>query len=208
MERLRVMSKTSSSTLPATSRPDRPARKRTPRRRSGLTAILARIAIIVLIPYALFSPASADDGHDGPTAEDYLTEFNPQAIIVPNGELIVAGRRLRCGSRPTVLDPELDDYGAAYPGFIILNPDRMSRLPTAVQLWIHGHECAHQFRGPDEVTADCFAVQRGRRRGWLSPAGIEEICAFISSAKGDTTHYAGPKRCELMRQCFRDRKIW
>lgn len=153
------------------------------------------------------SPARAADD-DNPTAEDYLAEFNPKAIIVPNGDLVVAGRTLRCGSRPTVLDPELDDYGAAYPGFLILNPERMARLPSAVQLWIHAHECAHQFRGPDEVTADCFAVQRGRRRGWLSPSGVEEICAFIGSAKGDSTHFSGPKRCELMRQCFRERKIW
>lgn len=167
------------------------------------------VSAIVLSGMLLATHASrANDDGDNPTAEDYLAEFNPKAIIVPNGELIVAGRNLRCGSRPTVLDPELDDYGAAYPGFLILNPDRMSRLPPAVQLWIHGHECAHQFRGPDEVTADCFAVQRGRRRGWLSPAGVEEICAFIGSAKGDSTHYSGPKRCELMRKCFRDRKIW
>ncbi|MEL7542230.1 MAG: hypothetical protein AAGJ70_00485 [Pseudomonadota bacterium] len=169
---------------------------------SGLVGLLAVCSVV------LAAPALADDADDGPTAEDYLTEFNPNATIVPNGELIVAGRNLRCGSRPTVLDPELDDYGAAYPGFLILNPRRMSRLPSAVQLWIHAHECAHQFRGPDEVTADCFAVQRGRRRGWLSPAGVEEICAFISSAKGSSTHYAGPRRCELMRKCFVDRKIW
>jgi len=153
--------------------------------------------------------AALAQDHDGnPTAEDYLAEFNPKAVIVPNGALVVAGRSLRCGARPTVLDPELDDYGAAYPGFLILNPDRMSRLPTAVQLWIHAHECAHQFRGPDEVTADCFAVQRGRRRGWLSPAGVEEICAFIGTAKGDSTHYSGSQRCVKMRQCFRERKIW
>ncbi len=170
-------------------------------------ALTVTLLVVGLVISANFGYAD-DHDENNPTAEDYLAEFNPKAIIVPNGELIVAGRSLRCGSRPTVLDPELDDYGAAYPGFLILNPARMSRLPSAVQLWIHGHECAHQFRGPDEVTADCFAVQRGRRRGWLSPAGIEEICAFISTAKGDSTHYSGDKRCELMRQCYRARKIW
>jgi hypothetical protein len=174
---------------------------------ADLFALIVAGLVAVGIGFAA-TVAAAQEDDDNPTAEDYLAEFNPKAVIVPNGSLVVAGRSLRCGSRPTVLDPELDDYGAAYPGFLILNPGRMSRLPSAVQLWIHAHECAHQFRGPDEVTADCFAVQRGRRRGWLSPAGIEEICAFIGSATGDSTHYSGSKRCDKMRQCFRDRKIW
>ena len=178
------------------------------RRCPGVSAVLLSSVFAVAIAWSISSGYADDHDLDNPTAEDYLAEFNQKAIIVPNGELVVAGRTLRCGNRPTVLDPELDDYGAAYPGFLILNPNRMSRLPSAVQLWIHGHECAHQFRGPDEVTADCFAVQRGRRRGWLSPAGVEEICAFIGTAKGDSTHYSGDKRCELMRQCFKERKIW
>ncbi|MGI9405629.1 MAG: hypothetical protein ACR2O4_04585 [Hyphomicrobiaceae bacterium] len=184
------------------------------RHRAGQQAVRPSRTVLSLIVLGLLlalggtavSVANEDEGQN-PTAEDYIAEINASALIVPPGELEIAGRTMRCGNRPTVLDPELDDYGAAYPGFLILNPKRMSRLPTAVQLWIHAHECAHQFRGPDEVTADCFAVQRGRRRGWLSPSGIEEICAFIGSAKGDSTHYSGPKRCELMRQCFLDRKV-
>lgn len=58
------------------------------------------------------------------------------------------------------------------------------------------------------MTADCFAVQRGRRAGWLTPAGIEDICGFISSSKGDSMHFAGPQRCELMRQCYGDNKVY
>ena len=71
-----------------------------------------------------------------------------------------------------------------------------------MKLWIYSHECGHQFRGPDEETADCFAVQRGRRQGWLSPGGVEEICQFIAPAKGDAMHFSGSHRCEYMRQCF------
>ncbi|MGI9386000.1 MAG: hypothetical protein ACR2OX_01085 [Methyloligellaceae bacterium] len=179
-------------------------------RRSSVTLCLAGLAVglsLILAVIGTNNVAANSDTEDNPTAEDYLAEINASATIVPNGELEVVGRILRCGNRPTVLDPELDDYGAAYPGFLILNPRLMSRLPSAVQLWIHAHECAHQFRGPDEATADCFAVQRGRRRGWLSPSGVEEICAFIGSAKGDATHYSGPERCQKMRQCYKDRKI-
>jgi hypothetical protein len=111
---------------------------------------------------------------------------------------------MSCGQRPTVLDNQLDDYGAAYPGFLILNPRLLARVSTPVKLWIHAHECGHQFRGPDEETADCFAVQRGRRMGWLTPEGLEEVCRFISPAKGDSMHLSGSYRCEYMRKCYAD----
>jgi hypothetical protein len=116
-------------------------------------------------------------------------------------------RRLSCGRRPTVIDGQLDDYGAAYPGFLILNPRLLGRLSTPVKLWIFAHECGHQFRGPDEETADCFAVQRGRREGWLTPDGFEEVCRFIAPARGDTMHFSGSNRCQAMRQCYADPNV-
>ena len=119
-------------------------------------------------------------------------------------EFELDGVKLYCGTRPTVIDNKLDDYGAAYPGFLIMNLKLLSRVSTPVKLWIYSHECGHQFRGPDEESADCFAVQRGRRMGWLSPGGVEEICQFITPAKGDAMHFSGSHRCEYMRQCFND----
>jgi hypothetical protein len=103
-----------------------------------------------------------------------------------------------------LVDDKLDDYGAAYPGFLILNPRLLNRVSPSVKLWIHAHECGHQFRGPDEETADCFAVQRGRRQGWLTLEGLDEVCKFISPAKGDSMHFSGSHRCELMRKCYAD----
>ena len=76
-----------------------------------------------------------------------------------------------------------------------------------MKLWIHAHECGHQYRGPDEETADCFAVQRGRRQGWLTLEGLEEVCRFISPAKGDSMHFSGSHRCEAMRKCYVDREV-
>src|SRR6185436_10864341 len=87
----------------------------------------------------------------GPSPEEYVAHVGGEAKLV-------------CGKRPTVLDTQLDDYGAAYPGFLILNPKLLAKVSTPVKLWIHAHECGHQYRGPDEETADCFAVQRGRRQ--------------------------------------------
>ncbi len=143
----------------------------------------------------------------GPTPEEYAAHVGGDAKIVPPGELKLGGHKMTCGQRPTVLDGQLDDYGAAYPGFLILNPRLVEKVPVTVRKWIFAHECGHQFRGPDEETADCFAVQRGRRQGWLTSEGLEEICQFISPAKGDSMHFSGSHRCEQMRKCFADPSI-
>jgi len=88
------------------------------------------------------------------------------------------------------------------------SPKLLAKLKaTHVKLWIHAHECGHQFRGPDEETADCFAVQRGRRQGWLTPEGLEDVCAFMAPAKADGAHFTGAKRCLAMKECYADRSI-
>ena len=143
----------------------------------------------------------------GPTPEEYIAHVGGDAKLVAAGELKLDGYKLYCGQRPTVLDSNLDDYGAAYPGFLILNPRLLAKVSLPVKLWIHAHECGHQFRGPDEETADCFAVQRGRRQRWLTPEGLEEVCRFISPAKGDSMHFSGSHRCDLMRACYADPSI-
>jgi hypothetical protein len=143
-----------------------------------------------------------------PTPEEYVKTVGGDAQIIPAGKLKIDGNTLVCGRRPTVLDSKLDDYGAAYDGFLILNPKLLAKLAsTQVKLWIYSHECGHQFRGPDEETADCFGVQRGRRQKWLTPEGLEDICRFISPAKGDSMHFQGAERCEAMRRCYADPAI-
>jgi hypothetical protein len=139
-----------------------------------------------------------------PTPEEYIARVGGNAKLVAAGELKIDGQRVLCGRRPAVLDPGLDDYAAAYPGFIILNPTLIAKVSTPVKQWIYAHSCGYQFRGPDPKIADCFAVQRGRRQGWLTPEGLEEVCKFISPAAGSKVHPEGPKRCELMRECFKD----
>lgn len=172
-------------------------------RRRGWTVGAALLGFVAAggLP-AIYSALAA-----GPTPEEYVTHVGGDAKIVPPGDLKLDGRKMMCGQRPTVMDSQLDDYGAAYPGFLILNPKLVAKVPTVVKQWIYAHECGHQFRGPDEETADCFAVQRGRRQGWLSPEGLDEICKFISPAKGDSMHFSGSHRCEQMRKCYADPTI-
>jgi hypothetical protein len=142
-----------------------------------------------------------------PTPEEYVSSAGGDARVMQPGMFELDGTKLYCGMRPTVIDNKLDDYGAAYPSFIIINLRLISRVSTPVKLWIYSHECGHQFRGPDEETADCFAVQRGRRQRWLTADGLEEVCRFIAPAKGDTMHFSGSHRCEVMRKCYVDPDI-
>jgi hypothetical protein len=161
-----------------------------------------RIALALLLSAVCLECAVA-----GPTPEEYVSHVGGDAQIVAVGQLKLDGQKQVCGQRPTVLDNNLDDYGAAYPGFLILNPKLLSRVSTPVKMWIYAHECGHQFRGPDEETADCFAVQRGRRQRWLTPEGLEEVCRFIAPAKGDSMHFSGSHRCESMRSCYANPEI-
>ena len=157
---------------------------------------------------AAAGPASPEARAENvPTPEEYVDHVGGDAHVLPPGELKLDGRQQICGQRPTVIDSQLDDYGAAYPGFLILNPRLLQQVSTPVKLWIFAHECGHQFRGPDEEAADCFAVQRGRRMGWLDEQGLEEICTFISPSKGGSMHYSGVHRCEYMRKCFADPSV-
>ena len=165
------------------------------------------LALVVAVVLAVVLGLAASPAAAGPSPEEYVSHVGGDAKIVPAGELKLDGYRLVCGQRPTVLDNNLDDYGAAYPGFLILNPKLLAKVSLPVKLWIHAHECGHQFRGPDEETADCFAVQRGRRQRWLTPDGLEEVCRFISPAKGDSMHFSGSHRCDAMRACYADPSI-
>lgn len=144
---------------------------------------------------------------DVPTPEEYIEHVGGSAQLMNPGEFKLDGRSQWCGKRPVVVDDNLDDYGAAYPGFLIFNSKLLNKVSKPVKYWIFAHECAHQFRGPDEATADCFAVQRGRREQWLDMSGIDEICQFIAPAKGDSMHFSGSYRCEYMRECFADPSV-
>lgn len=138
-----------------------------------------------------------------PTPEMYVANNQGGSKVVPNGQLSFDGQPFTCGRFPTVLDPLLSDYAAApYKGFIILNPKLMPKVATPVKLWIFHHECGHALGIKDETKADCFSAQRGRRAGWLTPEGLEQVCDFISAGKADAAHSAGPERCATMRLCY------
>jgi len=139
----------------------------------------------------------------GPSLDAYVKEVGSDAKVVPHGQLKIDGRAVNCGTRPTVLNPNFDSWGGAFPGFVILNTKKIGGLSTQVKLYIYSHECGHQFEGADETKADLFAIRRGVKWGWLDAQGMEDICTFIAQLKGDSVHPPGPKRCETMRAYYR-----
>jgi len=168
----------------------------------GSRAYAFSISAVLLVTAACVARAEA------PTPELYVAKVSGGAQVIPAGTLKIDGpqdcmwaatdsagqfaRRLRCRvSRLSHHQLEAAEHHQVH----------------TVKLWIHAHECGHQFRGPDEETADCFAVQRGRRQGWLTPAGLDEVCQFMAPTKGDHLHSNGKQRCELMRKCYADKSV-
>lgn len=129
--------------------------------------------------------------------------------IVAAGKLKVAGRTMTCGRTPTLISRGFWDYGGAGGAgrkVIILNPDKLATLPEAVRLYVYAHECGHQIYGASEPRADCYAVRRGKREGWLTGEGMKQICNFLEDHPGDYVHPPGPERCEKMIKCFDQNK--
>ena len=125
------------------------------------------------------------------TAQDYVANLGGEARIVAAGAFVLGGVPLYCGKRATVIDDNLGDYGAAYPGF--MNTRRLAQLPRAVKLWIYAHECGHQFRGPDEENRGLLwraaraqpAVANNKGRGGHLPVHLcrqGRQCAFFRPA--------------------------
>ena len=115
-----------------------------------------------------------------------------------DGALVIAGRTLRCGNVRNVLDRRAPDMGIAGPGVLILNPGLLSRQSETVRLFVYSHECGHHRMGASEIKADCWAVNKGVREGWLDKAGLTAVCKSLRGAS-DPPHAV---RCRELDRCF------
>src|SRR5262245_49419717 len=104
-----------------------------------LTGLICLAAVVL----AGLAPLRASEP---PTAEEYIKQVGGGAELIPAGQMKLDNQFVFCGRRPTVLNSQLDDYGAAFPGYMILNPRLLARVSTPVKQWIYAHECGHQFR--------------------------------------------------------------
>lgn len=171
-------------------------------------ALAGALAIALCVAHPHAGDAQEWSGKEGsttsgPSLDEYLKQIGPDGKVIGHGALKLDGRAVNCGKRPTVLNPNFDSWGGAFPGFLILNNKKIGDLTTQVKLYIYSHECGHQFVGADETEADLFAIRRGVKWRWLDAQGMEDICTFISQLKGDSVHPPGPQRCETMRKYYR-----
>jgi hypothetical protein len=114
----------------------------------------------------------------------------------------LSGRKVRCDNVDVVMDRRLPSEGAAAPGVLILNPRMLNEQPATVRLFVFHHECGHHHVGDSELKADCWAVERGVRDGWLDQKGLKEVCASFEDAPETGSHPSGRRRCRNLDQCF------
>ncbi len=167
-----------------------------------MRALIATLLIALVGAAGMAGAAALRHLYADPTPQQYLAHIGGKGEIVPAGELRIEGETLSCGHRPTVIADALDDYAAAYYGFLIVNRERFAMLPMTLKRYVYAHECGHQYVGRGELAADCYAVRAGRREGWLDQSGVNEICGFIGRARASDRHPPGPERCAHIRTCF------
>jgi hypothetical protein len=120
------------------------------------------------------------------------------------GILQLAGRQLHCEHVRLRLDRHLENLGAAAPDdrLLVINPYLLGQYSTTVQLFVFHHECGHHRVGASELKADCWAVDRGVRDGWLDRNGLGQVCRSFEDAPETETHPSGRRRCANIDRCF------
>ena len=118
------------------------------------------------------------------------------------GNAVIGGMKLSCSAAKVVVSNAVPGPGFAVDGIIMFGPKFLRAYPPAVQRLVFLHECGHQYVGVDESAADCWAVERGKRQGWLTRVGLNQACKALWHTQADGVHLAGPERCQALQQCF------
>ena len=118
------------------------------------------------------------------------------------GNATIGGMKLTCHAAEVVVSNAVPGPGFAVPGLIMFGPRFLHAYPPLVQRLVFLHECGHQYVGTDENAADCWAVETGKRQGWLTLAGLAQACKALWHTAADGVHLAGPERCAALQQCY------
>ena len=143
----------------------------------------------ILLPAAILAAAN-------------LTALVTAATPAAAGNATIGGMKLNCHAAQVVVSNAVPGPGFAIPGLIMFGPRFLHAYPPIVQRLVFLHECGHQYVGTDENAADCWAVQAGKRQGWLTPAGLAQACKALWHTQSDGVHLAGPERCVALQQCY------
>ncbi len=118
------------------------------------------------------------------------------------GQLVIAGKRMRCGKTNTLVSSKYWMAGGSIPGLIGLNPRKLKKYSRLEQWMIYTHECGHQYRGKSERKADCWASRTGHRQGWLKKSGLRRICQTLRNDPAKGLYPSGKTRCAIMKRCY------
>lgn len=128
------------------------------------------------------------------------------AVLVPGG----ASHAGPFGACPGVdqIEARLENSSSSgyyIPGLklIVMNISILQSYSDVVRKFIFAHECAHADPaiGHDEAQADCAAVKRGVREGWIGRPEVIQVCAHLARFPADATHAPIHVRCGAIRQC-------
>lgn len=165
-------------------------------RLAGRRAISARaiaLALALSTAFAAAAPTSAPAQAHGPD--------EPQ--VYPPGAFRIGDYPFACGQAPVIVTPHIDGVGqASIGGPIVLHRD-IEKFPLAFIGFVFAHECAHHLGEVSELRADTFAACLGKRQGWLTPAGLEEVCRITLPTRMTWMHLPGPLRCAGMIKAYR-----
>jgi len=162
-----------------------------------------RLIPVAVVGLAFTLPLLASAGDAKAASRASVEQIISQAKVVEPGAYRIGSKSVDCGGARTVISPSFWDYGGAIPGYIIMNPRKLRRVPHYVRLFIYYHECGHQRYGRSETQADCHAIRTGRRQGWLNAERVRGVCRILfRNSKGDRYHPPGPQRCRELERCF------
>lgn len=114
-----------------------------------------------------------------------------------------------------VLVTNLGDVGRARQmqrtPIIMMDPHYLNPLPSKLQLFFFGHECAHHVLGhvyvvtpTSEMEADCWAAKDGRDRGLFTRDDVQSWGPWFAKSRGSKEfgHLPGPERAAYLLTCF------
>jgi hypothetical protein len=134
----------------------------------------------------------------------FATSAFAETRLNADGSLDMAGHRLSCSQVRTRIDARLPNLGAAALDrrLLLINPRLLGRERPVVQVFVFNHECGHHRVGADELSADCWAVERGVEEGWLDRNSLSAVCRSFGDAPETATHPSGRRRCASLDRCF------